>query len=74
MKGDRRLWDALETLRPHPAFETLLEAIREDVKEHYRTVSTADGTPLYRAQGKIQALNNLLEVIEKAREYLEKTK
>ena len=72
MKLDRKLCEAIETLRPHPAFETLQNAIREDVKEAYEATGTAEGTPLFRAQGKIKALRDLLEAFEKARELLDK--
>jgi hypothetical protein len=72
LKLDRRLADAIETLRPHPAFQHLLNAIREDVTDQYRVTSAAEGTPLFRAQGKIQALNGLLEQIDQARALLDK--
>lgn len=72
MKLDKRLAEAIVTLRPHPAFEYLIQAIREDAQEALKTTGSAEGTPLYRAQGKYHALQEWSAAFDEARKLLEK--
>ena len=68
MKLDRALVEAIVQLRPHPAFERVIQAIREDASEALAACGGADGTPLYRAQGKYQGLLAWVKAFDEARE------
>jgi hypothetical protein len=75
LKPDRKLCEAIVALRPAPAFEHLIKAIREDATEALQACGGGlEGTPLFRAQGKYQALKQWLDAFDKARELIEKFK
>ena len=72
MKIDRKLAEAISTLRPHPAFEHLIAVMREDAANALVVTGSAEGTPLLRAQGKYQALKEWIEAFDEARALLDK--
>lgn len=74
MKLDKRLCEAIVALRPHPAFEHVIQVIREDAAGALQTTARAEGTPLARAQGKYLALTEWLEAFDTARNQIEKFK
>lgn len=74
MRSDRKLAEAIVQLTPHPAFQYLLEQIRENEAEAMLACTGTEGNVLYRAQGKYQGLHGLLEAIDGARDLLNKSK
>jgi hypothetical protein len=71
---DQKSAQAFAELRAHPAFRVIQEFLKEDEAIDVTRSLTLDGAPMYRMQGAVSKIRELLALIESAPSVVEKIK
>jgi len=74
LKLDKQAAQALTNLRVNPDFKQVLTWLEGHRSKFFEECSTAEGRPLYRAQGKVFVVNGIFEAFGSAPETTEKFK
>lgn len=71
---DAKSAQAFAELRSHPSFRVISEYLKEDEQIDVTRSLTLDGAPMYRSQGGVAKIRELLALIESAPSVVEKIK
>ena len=74
LKLDKEAAQAFTNLRGNPDFNAVLKWLEGHRDKFFVECSTAEGRPLYRAQGKVFVVTGIFEAYESAPETTEKFK